>query len=298
MSRDIFLRIVASIIIILLIFALHRAITVGPRTMLPPLAAERPLLFAHRGGSALAPENTLAAFQNAANIGVDVLEMDVRLTADGELVVFHDETLERTTNGSGLVRDKTLAELRQLDAGYWYSPDSGGAYPFRGQGVGISTIGEIFAAFPHHIINIDIKDESPVAVAKLAEEIQTAGAADRTIVASFSDKNLKQFRSLAPGIATAAGPGETRTFFVLSSLGLWRFHRPLGDMFQVPTQSGRFHLDTPRFIETAARNNQEVSYWTIDDPAEVQRLLELGADGIMTDRPDLALLVFQELGYK
>lgn len=298
MSRDIILRIFLSFIIILLIFALHRAITVGPRTILTPLAAERPLLFAHRGGSALAPENTLVAFRNAVNLSADALELDVRLTADDELVVFHDETLDRTTNGTGKVREKTLAELRQLDAGYWFSTDGGDSYPFRGEGAGISTIGEVFAAFPDHIVNIDIKDQSPLAVTRLAEEIAAAGAADRVIVASFDDDNLKRFRQLAPGVATAAGPGETRMFYLLSRLGLWRFHRPLGDAFQIPTQSGRFQLDTTQFIEKAARNNQKVHYWTIDDPAEMRRLLELGADGIMTDRPDLALLVFQEMGYK
>ena len=298
MSRDIILRLILSFIIILLIFALHRAITVGPRTLLAPLATERPLLFAHRGGSALAPENTLVAFRNAANLGADALELDVRLTADDELVVFHDETVERTTGGTGAVREKTLAHMRELDAGYHFTTDGGDSYPFRGQGVGISTIGEIFAAFPDHLINIDIKDQSPLAVAKLAAEIAAAGAANRVIVASFYDDNLSRFRTLAPGIATAAGPGETRTFYILSQLGLRRFHRPLGDVYQVPTQSGRFRLDTANFIANAARNNQKVHYWTIDDPAEMRRLLELGADGIMTDRPDLALLVFQEMGYK
>lgn len=297
MSRDIFLRITASVILIFLMFALHRAITVGPRPHRPALSAEHPLLFAHRGGAALAPENTLAAFQNAVDLGADALELDIRLTADGELVVIHDDTVDRTTDGAGKVIDKTVAELKQLDAGHRFTLDAGKTYPFRGKGVVIPTLTEVLRAFPDRIINIDIKDPLPAAAEHLADVIDAAGAQDRVIVGSFHDDTLRRFSRLAPGVATIAGVNETRFFTVLQRLGLTRLHRPLGDIYEIPPASGAFCLDTPRFITRAHTLNQRVVYWTIDDPAEMRRLLERGADGIITDRPDLAAQVFRELGY-
>lgn len=298
MSRDIFLRLLFSIFIVILIFALHRLITVSPRSDRPVWSANRPLLFAHRGGSAMAPENTLPAFENGVRFEADAIETDVRLTADGELVIFHDETLERTTDGSGKVLDHTLAELKQLDAGYQFTPDGGATYPFRGQGVQIMTPAELFAAFPGLIINIDIKDPLPEAAERLAEEIERAGADDRTSVGSFYDDVVARFRAVAPTVATAAGPNEIRWFYILHRLRLSRFHRALSDAYQLPTHSDGTRLDSARFIADAHKLNQQVHYWTIDDPAEMRRLLSLGADGIMTDRPDLALEVFRELGLK
>ena len=231
-------------------------------------------------------------------LGADALELDVRLTADDQVIVFHDETLERTTNGSGKVRDHTLAELKQLDAGYNFSNNGGATHPFRGQGVAISTLAEIYAAFPAQLINVDIKDPLPEAAKRLAEVIEKAEATDRTIVGSFHADILDDFRHLSPDVATAASEGETRAFFLLNLMGMGRLHRPLGDAYQIPPAAGAVRLDTARFIKNAHRLNQAVHYWTIDDPDEMQRLLEIGADGIITDRPDLALAVFQKLGYK
>ena len=298
MTRDIILRIIASIVIVFLIFALHRAITVGPRPNRPVFAAGRPLLFAHRGGSALAPENTLAAFRNGAELGADALQLDVRLTADGQLVVIHDDTVDRTTSGTSRVIDQTVTDLKQLDAGYHFTADNGATFPFRGQGVTIPTLAEVFAAFPDQIVNIDIKDPLPQAAQRLADDIAQAGAGDRVIVGSFHNDILAGFRDLAPDVATVAGPGETRISYLLQRLGLRFLHRALGDTYQVPLISGRFRLDTPTFIANAHKLNQRVDYGTIDDPVEMRRLLEQGADGIITDRPDLAAKVFRSLGYK
>ena len=293
MNRDIFIRIILSIVIIFCIFALHRLMTIRLQPVRPALDHGRPLLFAHRGGAALAPENTLPAFLNGVRLGADALELDIRLSADNQVVVFHDETLERTTNGSGKVRDLTLNELKQLDAGYHFTSDDGATYPFRDQGVIIPTLVEVYAAFPAHLINIDIKDPLPEAAERLVEVIEEAGATDRTIVGSFHSDILTQFRNLAPNVATAASEGETRTFYLFNLVGLGRLHRPLGDVYQIPTAAGPAQLATPRFISNAHRLNQAVHYWTIDDPDEMRRLLEMGADGIITDRPDLAVEVFQ-----
>ncbi|HID33559.1 MAG TPA: glycerophosphodiester phosphodiesterase [Anaerolineae bacterium] len=296
MSRDILFRLLATIVIVILIFALHRFITVGPRPEQPALA-DPPLLFAHRGGAGLWPENTLLAFEHAAQLGVDVLELDVHLTADDELVVIHDATVDRTTDGRGRVREMTVAQLQTLDAGYRFTSDDG-AHPYRGQGVTIPTLAEVLTTFPNHRINIEIKDDDRRAAERLAEIIDAFAAQNRVIVVSFHDEPLTYFRKLQHRVATAAGPGETRTFFILSKLHLWRFHRAHADAYQVPTNKGRARFDDAFFIAHAHKLNQQVHFWTINDPEEMRRLLALGADGIMTDRPDLGMDLFREMGWK
>ncbi len=297
MSRDILLRLLATIILVILIFALHRFITIGPRPSRPALA-HPPLLFAHRGGAALWPENTLFAFQHAADLEVDVLEMDVHLTADDNLVVIHDATVDRTTDGSGRVRDMTVAQLKQLDAGYRFTPDDGATYPYRGQGITIPTLDEVLAAFPQARLNIEIKDDDIHAAQLLGRKIQAHGAQDRVIVASFHQDPVRAFRHQWPQVATSASKNEIRAFYLLSTLHLWRFHRPHADAYQVPQRWGAAHFDQAAFIEHAHKLNQQVHFWTIDDAETMRQLLKLGADGIMTDRPDLGLAIFQEMGYR
>jgi len=297
MSKDIFYRILATIFIVILIFALHRFMTVGPRPDHPVLA-KSPLLFAHRGGAALWPENTLFAFHNAANMGVDVLEMDVHLTADDNLVVIHDGTVDRTTNGSGRVVDMTVAEIKKLDAGYHFTPDNGVTYPYRSRGVTIPTLDEVLTDFPDFPLNLEIKDDDTHAAERLSEIIVAHHAQERVIVVSFHDAPLNYFRKLQPRVATAAGPGETRVFYFLSLLHLWRFHRPHADAYQVPPKRSIAHFDAQEFIEHAHKMNQKVQYWTINDADDMRRLLAMGADGVMTDRPDMGMQVFKEMGFK
>jgi glycerophosphoryl diester phosphodiesterase len=297
MTRDIIYRIIATIVIVILIFALHRFITVGPRPDQPALA-DPPLIFAHQGGADLWPSNTLLAFENAAKLGVDVLELDVHLTADDELVVIHDHTVDRTTNGSGRVGDMTVAQLKALDAAYNFTTDGGATFPYRGQGVTIPTLAEVLTAFPDYRINIEIKDDDLRAAQRLSEIIDAYQAHERVIVVSFHDDPLVAFRKMQPHVATAAGPGETRTFYILSALMLWRFHRPHADAYQVPLSYSFARFDQRTFIERAHSLNQQVHFWTINDADEMRRLLELGADGIMTDRPDIAIEVFREMGYR
>ena len=296
MTRDTFLRLAASLVIIILIFALHRAITVGPRPDRPVFAADHPLLLADGGASNETPENTLIAFQQAVAEGADGLAVDVRLTADGELVAVRDPTVDRTTNGTGLVRAKTLAELDQLDAGYQFTPDGGQTYPFRGQAIVIPTLDDIYDAFPGQIISVELQDDLTQAADRLAQTIARHQATDRTIVGSQHSALIRYFRRLAPDVATAASSGEVRTFYLLQLLHLWRFHRPLADVYQVPTQQTGFHFGTTRFVSTAHRLNQKVFYGVVDDPAEMQRLLSLGADGIITSRPDVAKGIITDQG--
>lgn len=289
MSRDIFLRLLFSLFIFLLIFALHRLITVSPRPALPALSQEQPWLGV-RGGI-LAPSHTLPAFSAAVAAGADLLIFSVQPSADGEVILFAGDTLEQATDGSGRVGKQTLAALKQLDAGYRFSADGGLTFPYRGQGLRLLTLGELSAAFPTATLLIDLEEESPQMVAALVGAIAQAGAADRVIIANANADTLRQLRGRFPQIAAAAGPRERNFLLLFARLHLDRFHRPLSDLYLLPAQSGFLAISDARIIAAAHQFNQKVLY-QVDDPAEMQRLLQIGADGIVTNRPDLAAEVF------
>ena len=285
------LRVLLMVVVIVVLFVMYRLLTIQPRPPQPYLQGDRPLVLAHRGGADLAPENTMAAFQNAVDLGVDILELDVHTTADGTVVVIHDESVDRTTDGTGAVHDFTLANLRQLDAGYDFSPDNGQTFPFRGQGIGIPTLEEVFAAFPDMRINIEIKQSDPPIEAAVLEVIERAGAQQRVLVGSEYDDVMARFRSLAPDIATSAATNEVRNFYLAQLLRVSAIYRPLADAFQVPEYSGSTHVVTPSFVDAAHHHGVKVHVWTVNDAETMQRLLDIGVDGIITDRPDVALEV-------
>jgi len=253
----------------------------------------RPLVIAHRGGAGLWPENTLYAFQRAAAMGVDVLETDMRSTADGVLVLIHDPTVDRTTDGSGPVNRLTLSQLKALDAGYRWSGDGGGSFPFRGQGITVPTVAEVFSAFPAMRINIDIKQARPSLTERLCRTILDFGMAERVMVASFDSRILRGFRRLCPMVATSAGRSEVRLFYALSLLSPRAAWIPSGCYaLQVPVSWKGLPVVTRRFLSSARLRNLEVHAWTVNSGLQMQRLLRLGVDGIVTDYPDrfLALL--------
>jgi len=252
------------------------------------------LVIAHRGGAALWPENTLVAFEGARDLGVDVLELDIHATSDGVLVVIHDSVVDRVTEGSGLVKEKTLTELKQLDAGYRWTED-GETHPYRGKGLTIPTLAEVIEAAPDHWINIDIKQARPPIVDRLATLIETANLSERVLVGSFDPKVLRAFRKRCPGVATAAGLGEAKRFFVLHNLYLARFYKAKrGVAFQIPVDHEGRSIVTPRLIRDAHRRGFGVHAWTVNREAEMRRLIEAGVDGIVTDRPDLLLAIRKE----
>ncbi|MEZ4642493.1 MAG: glycerophosphodiester phosphodiesterase [Chloroflexota bacterium] len=219
-----------------------------------PFADERGVIvMAHRGGSKRWPENTMLAFQNAADLGVDGLELDIRSTADGGLVVIHDETVDRVTNGRGPVHDFTLAELQQLDAGYHWTNDGGQSYPFRGQGVTIPTLAEVFAAFPHLWINIDIKQSDPTIVEPFVALLHEMGMVGQECVGSFAEETVQQFRQACPDAATAASLPEAQRLFVLSRLVLGALYRGGATAMQLPEVEGRLRIVTPGFVRAAHR---------------------------------------------
>ena len=247
------------------------------------------LVMAHRGGRRLWPENTLYAFEHAVEMGVNVLEMDIHSTRDGALVVMHDSTVDRTTDGTGPIQAFTLAELELLDAGYNWSDDDDQTFPFRGQAITVPTVEQVLAAFPDARMNIEIKQSQPSIAVPFCQLLRDRGMVERVLVASFDTATIQEFRRACPGVATTAGEGEVRVLFALNLAFLGAIYSPPAEAVQVPEYSGNLHVVTERFVATAQARNMDVHVWTVNDVGDMQRFLDLGVDGIITDRPDLLM---------
>jgi glycerophosphoryl diester phosphodiesterase len=247
---------------------------------------EWPVNLAHRGASALAPENTIEAFRLAVEAGAGGLELDVHMTRDGHIVVIHDATVDRTTNGSGAVSEMTLDELRRFDAGHNFSPDGGSTRPYRGRGVWVPTLGEVLEEFPGVAVNIEIKAGTPGIEETVLGILRDANALGRALVVSTPHAIVKRFRKISSGhISTGASRWEIGIFYILSRLCLERLVRPAYEALQVPLLHRGILVVTPRFIRAAQARGVRVDVWTINQAEEMRRLLDLGVDVIMTDRP-------------
>ena len=250
----------------------------------PFFAAPRPLVFAHRGGAGLAPENTLAAFDNGLALGADGLELDLHLSRDGIVVVHHDGTLERTTNLQGPVAGRTAGELSRADAGFSFR--DGDAFPFRGRGVGVPTLTDVLLKYRDVRIILELKGDRVALAHATVEAIRAAGAIDRVCLGAFGSRILRAVRAFEPALATSASGSEVRW-------GLYRSwcRLPAARVryagYQVPEWAGRTHVVTPRFIARAHRAGLGVQVWTVNEPADARRLLGWGVDALITDRPDL-----------
>jgi len=247
------------------------------------------LVIAHRGGRRLWPENTLYAYQKAAALGVDVLEMDVHSTGDGVLVMMHDDTVDRTTDGSGPIQDYSLAALQALDAGYHWTDDEGVTYPYRGQGIVVSTLDEVFTALPDIRMNIEIKQSEPSIVQPLCEMIRDHDMTERVLIASFDQDTVRAFRDACPEVATTAGEDEVYLLYGLSFVYLGNLYSPSAEAVQVPEQRGSIYVLIPRFVKAAQGRNMDVHVWTVNELDDMQRMLDAGVDGIITDYPDRLL---------
>ena len=236
------------------------------------LAGPGPRAFAHRGwhiGDLAGCENTMAAFARAVDEGYRYLETDVHVTADGALVAFHDFRLDRVTDSRGRLQDLTWDQVR--------SARIGGREP-------IPLLSEVLERFPDTRFNIDPKSDR--AVEPLIELLRSAGAADRVGLGSFSDRRLATLRSaLGPSVATSLGPQAVGRLAGGARLGLTP-GTGAAVAAQVPVRFGLIPVVTGGFVRAAHRAGIEVHVWTVDDAAEMHRLLDLGVDGIMTDRPD------------
>jgi len=245
----------------------------GP-TRHPYLDWPGPIAFAHRGGASDAPENTMPAFEHAVQLGYRYLETDVHVTADGVVVAFHDDDLSRTCGRRGRISELPWAQVAAAEVA------GGGRIP---------RLSELLEAFPGARLNIDCKTDA--AVGPLAEEIVRHGVLDRVCLASFSDSRIRALRRrLGPGLCTAAATRELAV--------LWATGRNIGGALaaQVPVRQRRVTMVSERFVRRAHRSGVAVHVWTIDAPAEMHRLLDLGVDGIMTDRPRILRDVFVQRG--
>lgn len=254
----------------------------------PFFAASRPLVFAHRGGSGLAPENTIAAFDAGLALGADGVELDVRLSRDGVAVVHHDASLERTTSARGDIGAFSADELACIDAGWHFR--RGAEYPFRSQGIGVPTLAAVLARYRDTRLIVELK----LNLAELAEAavaaVRRADAVDRVCLGAFGLRVLTAARTLEPAVATSAAREEVR-WALYRSRCRWPIRRPAYAGFQVPESAGRTRVVSPRFVEAAHRAGLGVQVWTVDTRDDAHRLLAWGVDALITDRPDILIPV-------
>ncbi|HMF31782.1 MAG TPA: glycerophosphodiester phosphodiesterase [Candidatus Lokiarchaeia archaeon] len=257
------------------------------RSSLAFIRNNRPLVMAHRGSSASAPESTRLAFQQGYDLGVDCLETDAHLTKDGQVVLFHDTRLKRTTNGSGILGTKTLTELRALDLGYKFRVPGQAGFPFRGQDLSILTLEELLTSYPDVRVNIDLKDTFETLPGAVARVLDETGSQNRVMVGSFHQQQIRRFCQITRGrVPTSAGPFEVLRFVFGCTIGRPFKEQPPYAAFQVPTHFRPIKVVTPRNLRYAHDWGVAVHVWTINSPAEMQRLLALGVDGIFSDDPE------------
>jgi glycerophosphoryl diester phosphodiesterase len=270
----------------------------------------RVIAYAHQGGAWESPSSTLHAIRHALDAGATAIELDVHATSDGELVVCHDATVDRTTEARGTIASFNLEQLRRMDFSYWWIPGAdvtpgrpASEYPFRGRApadrsFGIATLREVLEQFPGVVLNLDIKQTAPVvppyedALARLLSEF---GRVDDVIVASFLDAATDAFRAAAPSVPTSAGTVATAEAWRAVQAG-----EPMPDLpavaYQVPERQGDLVVVDERFVEAAHRGGKAVHVWTVNDATAMERLLALGVDGIISDLPTTLCRVLARSG--
>jgi glycerophosphoryl diester phosphodiesterase len=254
--------------------------------------SDRPLVFAHRGGAKLAPENTMPAIDNGLALRSDGLEIDVQLSADGVPVLIHDQTLDRTTNRSGPVRNLSAAELAKVDAGFHLEID--GQHPFRGQGIGIPRLDDVLERHPDARVIIEMKGGQPELARAVGESIRKAKAIDRICVGSFHQSSIDTIRAEHPDVTTSASQEEARWTLHRSWVRWpWTKARPWV-AFQLPEKAGRMRVISRAFLKYVHREGLLVQAWVVNDRADIVRLLDWGVDGIISDRPDIAVATRDE----
>jgi glycerophosphoryl diester phosphodiesterase len=251
----------------------------------PYFDTPRPQLFGHRGASGEAPENTRVSFERALAQGVPYLEMDCHASADGEIVIHHDDTLDRTTDAQGPIRARRFAELLQIDAGHGFSADAGRSHPFRGHGVRVPRLVDVLRAFPEARINLEVKQADPPIAEEVVRLIRRERAERRVLLAAEDEAILAKLRALDPGTALGSSLEDVVQFVRAGAEGRLSSFEPRGHALQVPTHALGRPLVTREFVEMAHERGLLVHVWTINERAEMRRLLELGVDGLMSDFP-------------
>lgn len=250
------------------------------------LSPDRVVAIAHRGGSALRPENTIPAFDHAVSLGADALECDVQLSSDGEVVVMHDPTLERTTDGAGDVKDHSADALARVDAGAKFGEDQG--WPYRGQGIGVPTLRFLLQRHSGHPFVVEIKGDRIEVADRTLAVIREADAEDRVVIAGFDHGVLAHVRRVAPHLPTSASRPEVESALWRSRL--WLQPRRTGyRVLQVPFRFRGDQVLTRACVRAARRAGVPVHSWIVDEPQDMQTIIGWGVTGIISDRPDRAI---------
>ncbi len=265
---------------------------VPPNEMsLDPQIWPTPVAIAHRGSRLLWPENTMEAFSGAFEMGYRHLETDLHMTSDGVLVCIHDHTVDRTTGGSGEVSSFTFDELQTLDAGYRHGDREG--FGFRGKGITIPSFFQVVTDLADVSLVVDLKIEG--LAQPLADLIEELSNHERLIVGGFSDERLDEFRKVTGGsVATSTGPTLSRMWVLASRVG--RGGGGEASALQLPTQIRGVRVVDEKLVRSAHDAGLQVHVWTVNDTNEMERLLNIGVDGLVTDRPDLLKTVLTGRG--
>lgn len=253
-------------------------------------------VIAHQGGNLERPDETLLALDHAVTVPSDILEFDIHLTKDHQLILMHDSLVDRTTNGKGAIADLTLAQLKQLNAAYWWphhSPDTlqsravldQAEFPYRQQNIKIASLKEVFDRYPSMPMLIEIKTKTPEATQIFGEMLGTYNRWGSTIVASFDEATLERFRKQYPQAATAASQTEVISFLLLSKLGLSALYSPSANALQVPMRAMGIEVVTKGFVAAAHQRGMQVHTWTLNSKEQMQLAIDRGVNGIITDRP-------------
>ena len=259
-----------------------------------------PRVVAHRGDSKNFPENTLPAFLSAVKMGIDVVETDVHLSSDNVIVIWHDSTLDRNTDGSGTIEEHTYEELLKYDAGYTFSKDGGKTFPFRGKGIKLCSLEDALIECPNQRFNIDLKTKQSGIVEEFIRIVRKHHAEHRVCCASFHLTNLKSVRKIAPDILTSITTIEVLCILIKHKLHILpkKLSKGRKIIFQVPVGQYGIKLITPSFIKAMHKRDAVIMVWTINEENEMRRLFKMGVDAVMTDDPKTVIKVASEMNLR
>ncbi|MBN2656488.1 MAG: glycerophosphodiester phosphodiesterase [Spirochaetales bacterium] len=247
-----------------------------------------PVILAHRGDSVRYPENTMPAFQSAVEMGVDVIETDVHLSQDGEVVIWHDDSLERMTGDPRKITEMNWDEIKKINAAYQFTPDGGKSFPYRENPVFPVLLRDLLSRFPEMRFNVDLKDDKPELAEAHGKILMETGALSRVVTASFHPAILKLFRRGYPGALTSCTSGEVLKLLILFHTRLLYLPLPYRmKVLQVPEFSGKTRILSSEFISVLHKRGFRIQVWTVNEKDEMVRFLQMGVDGIFTDRPAL-----------
>ncbi|MGH7830369.1 MAG: glycerophosphodiester phosphodiesterase [Candidatus Binatia bacterium] len=270
----------------------------------PFFSGTKPRILGHRGAAGVAPENTLVSIQRAFDDGAQFVEIDLQGAKDGEVIIIHDDTLERTTDGHGQVKEHSLKELKSLNAGYRFTPDNGASYPYRDQKIEIPTLEEFFSTFPKAKAIVEIKQSAPPIVKKVVQSVRRFAREGQILLATEKDEIMNEIRSeLSKNslpIATGFSYGEVAAFIRWVAAGKPAGAPPTGGQaLQIPCEYNGMTLVSAETVQAAHDLGIEMFVWTVNDTDEMKRLLRLSVDGIITDYPGrLASLVRQKKAFQ